>query len=244
MPETKLILILANSVRLGKCCVAGKFVARLGDGSFDISGQWIRLSDPREAEGAVPFTNTICRNHGPVRPLDIINVGLRGHCANPDHPEDWYFEPDQPWEFVANIDSRSLPEISDNPQSLWHDGFESKSVSAGFVRAMGKNAISLCLVKAPESFEISYYKEFNSFKGFDRKIRKLEFRLAGKTHEFSVTDPHFDRRFKLPGAVSQWPDRPTMLTVPHPANVFFCLSLTSEFKCKQYKICATIFEWI
>jgi hypothetical protein len=246
MTEARHILILANSARAGKHCVAGKVATLLDDGKFDIGGQWIRLTDPREPEGAVPFANTICKGHGSVRPLQIVKVTLRDHCANPDHPEDWYFDPDKSWELSGRANTSVLAAIADNPPGLWHDGIEFKSVTAGYVRAMNKDAASLYLLKAPEGFKITYHKEFSSFKGHDRKIRKLELRFAGKLHDFSVTDPAFYRRFKLPGAVSEWPVAPVTLAVPNPENVYFCLSLTKltppDFDRKHYKICATIFE--
>jgi hypothetical protein len=246
MPEIKHLLILANSARAGKHCVAGKVATHLGDNNYRVEEQWIRLTDPRNSEGAVPFSSTICRGHGSVRPLDIIEIVLQSNCGNPDHPEDWYFDPEQPWQYRKRAETDIVSQIADNPPAIWHDGIENKSLIAGYVRSMGQNAASLYLIRAPKQFKITYHKEYNSFKGFDRKIRKLEFNHAGKFHECFVTDPTFERRFKLPGEVSQWPELPTALAVAAPDNVFFCLSLTKltppDFDRKHYKICATIFE--
>ena len=78
MAETKYILVLANSIRTkNNYCVAGKIATRLDHDKFDIQEQWIRLTDPRNPEGAVPYANTICPGHGQIHPLDIIKLDLR-----------------------------------------------------------------------------------------------------------------------------------------------------------------------
>jgi hypothetical protein len=77
MAETKYILVLANSARVGKYCVAGKIATPRDDDTFDIQQQWVRLTDPRNAEGAVPYASTICPGHGQIHPLDIIKLDLR-----------------------------------------------------------------------------------------------------------------------------------------------------------------------
>jgi hypothetical protein len=78
LAETKHILILANSARTkDKYCVAGKIATSRDDGTFDIQQHWIRLTDPRNAEGAVPYATTLCPGHGQIHPLDIIKLDLR-----------------------------------------------------------------------------------------------------------------------------------------------------------------------
>ncbi len=243
MPETQHILILANSERAGGRCVAGKLATPLTDGTFDVGTQWIRLTNPSgTGEGTVPYSDTICRpNRTAVRPLDIVKVAISSHCGNPDHPEDWYYERNQPWQWAGNVAFSDLAAFVDTPPSLWHLT-ESDAVPTGYMRTMPPPPASLYLIKAPARWTLKYFKEWNSFKGYDKKRRRLELTFAGKHHEFSVTDPEFDRRFKLPGAVSQWPDLPQTLTVPDPAGCYFCLSLTPELNSRHYKICATLFE--
>src|SRR5438309_1866415 len=102
MSETKHILILANSARAGKHCVAGKLATPLKDGSYDVGNQWIRLSDPRDTQdGAVPYADTLCRpGRASVRPLDIVAVSLQAPCNDPNHPEDWFYDPARPWQYI------------------------------------------------------------------------------------------------------------------------------------------------
>lgn len=242
MLEIKQILVLANSERPGGKCVAGKLATSSAEGTFDISQQWLRLNNPANGEGAVPYMDTVCRpDRTAVRPLDLIEVALLEPCNNPDHPEDWNYDQSQKWKWVASAGSKELAVIADTPATLWHVT-ESDAVPAGYIRTMPPPAASLYLIKAPAGWRFKYYKEWNNYKGYDKKRRRLQFNFAGDYHDLSVTDPQFDRRFKLPGAVSQWPSIPETLTVPNPADWYFCLSLTQKLNSRQYKICATIFE--
>lgn len=246
MPEIKYILILANSEREGGRCIAGKIATQLEGDNFDIGHLWIRLNDPSSTTGgAVPWQHTRCRPNGiSVRPLDIIKITLFDQCNNPDHPEDWNYDPKLPWEWVGTANIGCLAAVMDTPPTLWHDGND-KSVHAGYIRNMSQPA-SLYLIKAPQGWTFEHFKEWNHTKGFDKKRRRLKMTFGGNYHDFAVTDSAFDKRFNLPPAVSNWPDNPTVLTVPNPDNVYFCLSLTGltppNFITHHYKICATIFE--
>ncbi len=239
MAVTKEIVVLANSIRGGDRCIAGKELIQKEDQTYEI-GRWIRLADHSTKEGAVPNQIAYCPDHGWVKTLNVVRVVLESNCNNQDHPEDWWLEPNQPWEYVNTLTVADLPRLTDQPPALWHS--ECDAVPAGYIQKMGQAAASLYLVKAPEKFNLTYHKEYNSFKRYDKKVRKLEFKLDGKFHEYSVTDPEFDRRFKLPVAVSNWPDAPQAVVVPNPGGCYVCLSLTPELNGRHYKICATLFE--
>lgn len=244
MAEVKHLLVLANSARDGRHCVAGKLAVPRPDGNFDVAPRWIRLSDPSTEEGAVPYLNTICPGHGPVRPLDVVKVPLKESCNNPDHPEDCFFDPTLKWEYVASVSIDALAQVADNPKALWNQGSEAKSVPAGYVRQMGDGGATLYLIKAPANWKFTFWKEVNPFAQNEKTIRRLEFTYAGRYHEFSVTDTDFTRRHGIFNRMKLYEQQ--MLTVPNPANAYFCLSLTRltspNFDRKHYKICATIFE--
>ncbi len=243
MPETKHILILANSARAGKHCVAGKAVTPLPDGKFDVHSQWIRLNCSTDPEGAVPYVNTICQNHGSVRPLDIIKVTLLAHCNDPDHPEDWQYDHTQPWQFVSRVDPDCLNEIADAPEKIWHDHGDNKSVTAGYIPRMGAAAATLYLIKAPPGWTFTHWKESNQYGPMPKTFRRLEFSYAGTRHDFSVTDTEFTRRHNVYDKMQLYTHQ--TLPIPNPEKAFFCLSLTKltpKFSREHYKICATIFE--
>jgi hypothetical protein len=244
MTGTKYILVLANSVRKGKHCVAGKIAVRLDHDQFSIQPQWIRLTDPRDPEGAVPYANTICAGHGPTRPLDIIKLDLREWCNQPDHPEDWYFEPSRPWEFIRREDKSCLARIADKPTALWFDEGRSNSVHPGYVRQMKPKPASLYLIQAPGDLDFCFQKivvpdDDLPGQAKPKYIRDLTFTHAGRYHEFSVTDPDFMRRHNI---WDRMQDTAQNMRLTTPANTFLCLSLGLEFRGRQFKICATIFE--
>jgi hypothetical protein len=185
MSETKTIIILANSVRSGARCIAGKELLPREDGTFD-GGRWIRLADHGTKEGAVSARVAHCPGHGWVKTLDIVKVVLESPCNNPDHPEDWWLEPSQPWQFVERRTVADIPLLADHPPTIWYAA-ESDAVPAGYVRAMGQQAASLYIVKAPEQWKFTYHKEYISFKGYNKKVRRLELTSGGQYHEFSVS---------------------------------------------------------
>jgi hypothetical protein len=244
MAETKYILVLANSARAGKHCVAGKIATRRSDGTFEIQRQWIRLTDPQNAERAVSDATTICPGHGPVRPLDIIKLEVRESCCNPNHPEDWYFEPSRRWEFVQREDKSCLPKIADNPATLWFDRIHFYSVGAGYVSQMKPESFSICLIQAPGDLDFVFQKKTvpdgdNPGQTKLKNVRDLKFTHAGRYHEFSVTDPEFMKHHDIWDRMQEAPQH---LRLKDSANTFLCLSLGLEFRSRHYKICATIFE--
>jgi hypothetical protein len=246
MPKEKHIVILANSVRAKKYCVAGKVVSLKGSGKFDV-GEWIRFADPKDSQGAVSYVSTVCEVNGltrPVRPLDIVKVTFTGSCGNPDHPEDFFFDPLKRWQIIGKATHENLSELQDAPQTLWHDGTEAKSVPAGYVSKMGNDSASLYLIKAPKNWSFTFWKHQipdadNSGQMKTKQHRELSFQFNKRYHEFSVTDPEFTKRHKI---YDRMTDMPQLLKVLDSTNVFFCLSLTPEFRKRHYKIAATIFE--
>lgn len=158
--ETKHILILANSIRRGKKCIAGKELIPKKGGGYTI-GPWIRMAHPNDPDGAVPEQSTDCPRHGFARVLDIVKITFRGRCNDPDHPEDWWFDPFRKWEFVVHGGPSWLRHVVDKPVSLWHDG-EDASVQHGYVRRMGADAATLYLIKAPAEWSFIYWKEMKN----------------------------------------------------------------------------------
>lgn len=245
MAETKYILVLANSVRTkNNYCVAGKIATRLDRDKFEIQQEWIRLTDPRNPEGAVPYASTICSGHGQIHPLDIIKLELRDACNNPNHPEDWYFEPSRPWEFIRREDKSCLRKIADNSVTLWFDEGPPDSVHASYVTQMKPKPSSICLIQAPGNLDFCFQKKAvpDDAKPGQMKpkyIRDLSFTHAGRYHEFSVTDPDFMKRHNIWNRMQEVTQ---LLRLNESGNCFLCLSLGLEFRGRHYKICATIFE--
>jgi hypothetical protein len=244
MAERKIILVLANSIRVdGNRCVAGKELHPKGT-DYEMGG-WIRLSESSTKGGAVSSRTTMIEGQGMIQPLDIIEVAVTSNCNDPDHPEDWWLQPQQPWQYVERSHRDSLPRAADPIASLWADSSGNNTVNAGYVQKMGKNAATLALIKAPAKWEFEYWKEFvpdfnNPGQMKEKRHRNLSFIFGGRYHAFSVTDPEFMARHNIWTQMEL--NRPKTLAVTRPEDTFFCLSLTPEFNGKHYKICATIFE--
>ena len=239
-------MILANSVRAKKYCVAGKEVFPKGNAEYDV-GKWIRFADPKDAQGAVSYASTVCELKGltrAVRPLDIVKATFTEPCGNLDHPEDFFFDSSKRWQVVGSATHEQLPDLQDTPETLWHDGGKSSSVPAGYVRNMGNAAASLYLVKAPKGWSFTFWKaqvpDYNNPGQMKLKYhRELSFQFGKRYHEFSVTDPEFTKRHRI---YDRMTDSPQLLKGLDSTDVFFCLSLTPELNKQQYKIAATVFE--
>jgi hypothetical protein len=241
MAETKHILILANSKRPGGFCVAGKLATQLEGGLYDVSHQWIRLVDPRNPNGGVPYGSTLCQGKA-IRPLDMVKVVITGPCNNPDHPEDCFFDPAQKWQKVTEYEKSCLPQLVDNQAPLWNDGTSSGAVAAGFVHTMTPRKFSICLIPAPSKMDFSFWKKpvrTNTGEEKIKYVRDLSFNLVGIYHEFSVTDPEFMQRHNIWNRMTEMPQ---LMRIPDASNYFLCLSLGLAFNEHHYKIGATIFE--
>lgn len=241
MAVTKDILILANSIRFHNRCIAGKEL--ITDKDLYTVGPWIRLADSSVSQGAIAAATAITPGHGEIRPLDIVRVSLEGPCNDPNHPEDWWIDSTVPWQFIETIGHADLAHVVDNDFALWHDQTGQDSVAVGYVPS--KNTSTLALINAPQNMQFQYWKE--NVPDYDnpgqikvKKNRKLSFSLGGVSHEFSVTDPAFTARHNIYNQMQQ--DRPQTFAFPALAQTFLCLSLTTPFRGKHYKIGATIFE--
>jgi hypothetical protein len=239
MIQLRTILVLANSVRDGKHCVAGKFTTAPQRGAFEISNEWVRLSNPDDSgEGAVNFIHTICGGGHSAAPLDIIRVAMDAPCNDPDHPEDQRYIPQRKWDLVSTMVSQVLPQIADQPDQLWTAPGPINSIPAGYIRTMTKPA-TLYFVKAPPDVVFQFWKEHSRYTQREEVKRKLFMTYNGVRHELSVTDRSFTIRHKVfEHATGQ---RQT-IAVP---NAYLCVSLTKltpKFNDKHWKICATILE--
>src|SRR5687768_2542362 len=199
MSASKAIVILANSVRSGHRCVAGKELIRDGD-SWEV-GPWIRLTDPGTKDGSVRFELTRCRGGEEVRVLDVVEIPMQKHVGHQDHPEDWFVDASQRWTHLTHLPLSELSRISDNPLDLWRDGGDGRSVPAGYVEKMGEPS-TLFLIENPLNARVSWWKERGaSARDCDDTIEKTRMRLTctygGVTHAFDITDPNFTERYHL-----------------------------------------------
>ena len=178
MAEVKRIVCLANSLKTGGSCIAGKEVRRRGYGA------WIRpVSERPTAE--VSFAECRYENNSAPRLLDIVDVPLLNaapqHHQTENHVIDasvrWVRSGELPWEQVA--------QLRDRPATLW---INSQHTSAGHYDCISQDEAatlhdSLALIR-PENFNVrvgtSYWTGRPSYRGV--------FEYNGTHYNLSVTD--------------------------------------------------------
>jgi hypothetical protein len=238
MSASKAIVILANSVRSGHRCVAGKELIRNGD-SWDV-GPWIRITDPGTKDGSVRYELTRCRGGQEVQVLDVVEVPMQKPVGDEDHPEDWFVDTSQRWTHLTRLDVHELLRKCDNPIDLWRDGGDGRSVPEGYVRKMGEPS-TLFLIENPLNARVSFWKERGTRGRDSDTIEKIRMRLCctygGVTHTFDITDPIFTERYHL---FDRAEAREQTMRLENPLHL--CVSLTRPWNGRQYKIAATIFE--
>lgn len=239
MSASKAIVILANSVRSGHRCVAGKELVRDGD-SWEV-GKWVRITDPGTKDGSVRYELTRCRGGEEVQVLDVVEVPMQKPVGHEDHPEDWFVDTSQRWTHLTRLPVEELSRIADSPIDLWRDGGDGRSVPEGYVQKMGGPS-TLFLIENPLNARVSFWKERGaSGRDSSDTIEKVRMRLTctygGLSHVFDITDPNFTERYHL---FDRAESREQTMRLENPLHV--CVSLTRPWNGRQYKIAATIFE--
>src|SRR5436190_1749279 len=113
---TKKLLCLANSRKLSGRCVAGKEFGPMGP------GPWVRPVSARPSE-EVSIYERQYENGSDPRVLDIIKVPLIEPRPKTFQSENWLLDPDQYWVRDGRLTSQELPEICDDPDTLWQNGY-------------------------------------------------------------------------------------------------------------------------
>jgi hypothetical protein len=239
MSASKAIVILANSVRSGHRCVAGKELIRDGD-AWEV-GPWIRLTDPGTKDGSVRYELTRCRGGEEIGVLDVVEVSMQGPVGHEDHPEDWFVDTSQRWTHLSKLPIKELSRLGDTPRDLWRTANDPRSVPAGYVQQMGEPS-TLFLIENPLNARVSFWKEKGaSVRDSDDTVEKTRLRLSctygGVNHMFDITDPSFTERYHL---FDRAETKEQTMRLDSPLHL--CVSLTRPWNGRQYKIAATIFE--
>lgn len=111
----KQLVILANSNKHGNRCIAGKCL---------LTRQWIRPVSTIEG-GALSLSQIKCRNpYGlfPAVNLQRVTVGLDCHVPLVNQPENHLIAANSEWQQNYKIKACELPELLDEPISLWGVG--------------------------------------------------------------------------------------------------------------------------
>ena len=166
------VVVLANSVKHRKHCVAGKCTS---------SGQWVRpVSNAQGGElsnDQVMYQNSYGTYS--VKTLQKITMGFSAHVPLLHQPENFLINGNL-WQQNYSIGFDDLPKYLDYPEDLWGDGgrVESLRVISGVFTVHQ----SLYLVQVDD---LSLYKT-------DEGKRRAAFKYRENGYDLAVTDPKFD----------------------------------------------------
>jgi hypothetical protein len=176
---SKRIVCLANSIKEGGRCVAGKEVK--GSGAY---GGWIRPIGGRESD---ELSISECDLGAGSQPklLDVIDVPIHG--AVPDHHQsENHLIHLKPWRKVDRITWSELKGMADRPARLWKNEDHTRG---GQLDCMSREdafsfSTSLALIWVPKLVaEVSPdpWKAKTHYRG--------SFEYMGDTYKFKITDP-------------------------------------------------------
>lgn len=231
--EFKRIIVLANSIKKGGRCVAGRILNQ----ENKISSEWLRPISEIE-DGALMPEHVRTNSGKPVEVLDIIDVPVTA-CANDRcHPEDWSLD-GCAWRHVSEFDRSRLVLLEEWPKDLWLENRrKTDTVKCTFLERQ-KSPQSLYLIR-PRSLTLRIWREFDSRKNYNVKKSRAVFNYGFTTYDFSVTDPVFTSEFN--GQFPEVGEKPVEIIPSCGDHCLLCVSLTPMFMGCHYKVVASVLE--
>ena len=221
--STKRIVCLANSRKLGGCCIAGKEL--LSDGN---PGPWIRPISAREHE-EVSLPESRCTDGAIPRVLDVIEVPVLEARGRDYQQENWLLDPKRKWKKGPALPFDRLPHWTDNDGDLWVNG---NSTFQGLndqvpVQEAAAFRHSLCLIPVRDLS----LRVFVPGAGYGNSQKRVNghFTYNGKEYRLRMTDNDYEYDY-LQKPVGVYPIGKCFLTV----------SLGEPFNGFAYKLIAAI----
>ncbi|MGD0578940.1 MAG: hypothetical protein ABSC08_08430 [Bryobacteraceae bacterium] len=181
MAYVKRIVCLANSIKTGGSCIAGKEVLPNGD-----YGGWIRPVSERKTAEVWPKE---CKYRDGVLPklLDIIDVPLRDAAPHNHQSENHIIDTTRRWMKVGELPWNVLPQLLDRPTTLW---INRDRTSAGAFNCMSQEEAatqnySLALIR-PENFVVKVGSK--AWDGEKTRTYRGSFRYNGVAYALQLTD--------------------------------------------------------
>jgi hypothetical protein len=170
------IIVLANSVKHGQHCVAGKCIN---------TGNWIRpVSNANGAE----LSHEQAKYQNPygsfcVKPLQKIRMGFTQHVPLSHQPENHLIDGNL-WQQNYSINEADLVAHLDTPDNLWGQG-----------NRVQHNLITMGLYNIDQSLYLVQVDNLNLYTNDEGK-RRASFDYNGSDYDLAVTDPKFDEIFR------------------------------------------------
>src|SRR6266498_3539586 len=145
--QTKLIVVLANSVKSSGRCLAGKEVSDNGK-TWHIGG-WIRPVTTKAGGEISAYQMSLALGHDP-KLLEVIEIPFSKAVPLPYQPENWLIEmplKQGAWKSHGMIEWDDAPSLLDQKPEMWHDPTDDdRRVREGFPERM-KVPASLYFIK-------------------------------------------------------------------------------------------------
>lgn len=233
----KRIVILANSIKHQKRCVAGREVW-FKDGKHRL-GAWVRPVSST-GKGEIALEQSTLPDGSQPAVLEIIDVPLSGHAEDPTQPENWNLSTDKPWHRVTTVPPVPLEMLREEPAELWHEWNQNTDRISNAAVLSGSQLASLYMIK-PRNFRLVASIDRDGPAGQDRRRRRAVFEYGKDRYNLSVTDPTVDDRYLNP--FPRPSEVPRKVVLPSGDNCLLCVSRTPMFNDgNHYKIVATVIE--
>ena len=231
----KRILVLANSIKKGAHCVAGREL--IGQDGDYVLGDWVRPIS-KHGQGELSGDEVTLNCGREVKMLDFIEMPLNCHAGDSCQPENWYIKGPRSWSDVSHrYAPYKIEWLEVNPRNLWLEpGNKTDRVSHARLCASPPHH-SLYVVR-PTEFRIRLFTDDR----WDKKKQRAVFRYNGLTYNLPLTDPLVSGRYRW--QIPPSGDRPKELRLPCGDDCLICVSLAGNFEDHHYKVVATVFEGV
>lgn len=227
------ICVLANSIKFGGRCIAGKEVIPAAKSNgYQLTQTWLRPLG-QSARGELSYSEYICGNDIPGV-LDIVEIPFDRPSPVVGQPEDWSIHPNRKWIKHGSFATTVIPQLLDSPIGLWlEDPVHADRVSTSWLTS--HNSPSLALVAATNlQIFLQASTDFNSGKAILK--RRCRFDYQGISYDLALTDPVMQSKYfpKFPacqaGPVTPGPSKSSVV----------CVSLSPALNGMHYKLAAAI----
>ncbi len=208
------MVILANSIKHKRYCVAGKDIR---------TGEWIRPVATANGEGLSKDCIAVENPYGTfmAKPLQIVEMDLGRHVPLVTQPEN-YLADGRRWRQRYTCERSRLQIIADTPDHLWMYAAESYRFPRGVLKRVKKHqSLYLVFVEAVE-FRVSA-------NTYGRKRILASFIYNGQRYQMSVTDPRYASYFSYDIGY-EWQEH----------GRYLCLSQTDDYHGYCYKVVAAV----
>lgn len=229
--EKKTIVILANSIRRNRRCIAGREL--LSHNNNYRIGSWIRPITSY-GEGEIDSSQIRLQDNTLPKIFDIVEFTVDSKECNECQPENYYIGK-EPWKKISTFPLEKIDLLIEQPPNLWLDSrFKSDRISSTTLR-QNLQIQSLYLVKI-NCFKLELYKEYNPWKKFTQNRRRIIFEYNNHHYNLPLTDPIFGEKYclKIPNINKE------KKVVNFENSYYFCLSLSAPLDGFHYKIVVTI----